>query len=397
MTYYEKYVERVKYNSREALKDRAFYRRLEKDYNRETVYKENNKEAPISAIIQTSQLSARYDYKKIALPLSTNIKVGDILYWERDNTNWLIYLQRNTEKNYFLGEMCEANFSISWKDKYGNKYSQLGNFSKTSPFSRTSSGVGGIKTDYVLDYLEDGAQLLLSENEISKKLQIYDKFIIDNYVWEVRGIDTTTYKNIILYSLKITKWNKDEDTTDLPTGQINTKTIIETNLDSFSENKINTTISINPITKINGNIIEDEYYIEVSNCTLQENNVILFDTLGTAYISIKGIKSNTSKNYELEIVENPSIVNIYSIKGPDLVKATLSYTYEIIRNINGESAHSSGEWKINNDLAKIIESNENMCKIEMGKQVGDFILEYIPIGESGVSKEIKIKNLLDIL
>ena len=397
MTYYEKYVKRVKYNSREALKDRAFYRRLEKDYNSETVYKEDDKETPISAIIQTSQLSARYDYKKIALPLSTNIKVGDILYWERDNTNWLIYLQRNTEKNYFLGEMCEANFSISWKDKYGNKYSQLGNFSKTSPFSRTSSGVGGIKTDYVLDYLEDGAQLLLSENETSKKLQFYDKFIIDNYVWEVRGIDTTTYKNIILYSLKITKWNKDEDTSDLPTGQINTKTIIETNLDSFSENKINTTISINPITKINGNIIEDEYSIEVRNCTLQENNIILFDTLGTAYISIKGIKSNTSKNYELEIVENPSVVNIYSIKGPDLVKATLSYTYEIIRNINGESAHSSGEWKINNDLAKIIESNENMCKIEMGKQVGDFILEYVPTGESGVSKEIKIKNLLDIL
>lgn len=391
MTYYEKYVERVKYNSREALKDRAFYRRLEKDYNRETVYKENDKETPISAIIQTSQLSARYDYKKIALPLSTNIKVGDILYWERDNTNWLIYLQRNTEKNYFLGEMREANCSIFWKDKYGNKYSQLGNFSRTSP------GGGGIETDYVLDYLEDGAQLLLSENEISKKLQIYDKFIIDNYVWEVRGIDTTTYKNIILYSLKITKWNKDEDTTDLPTGQINTKTIIETNLDSFSENKINTTISINPVTKINGNIIEDEYSIEVSNCTLQEDNVILFDTLGTAYISIKGIKSNTSKNYELEIVENPSLINIYSIKGPDLVKATLSYTYEIIRNINGESARSSGEWKINNDLAKIIESNENMCKIEMGKQVGDFILEYIPTGESGVSKEIKIKNLLDIL
>ena len=206
MTYYKKYVERVKYNSREALKDRAFYRRLEKDYNSETVYKENDKETPISAIIQTSQLSARYDYKKIALPLSTSVKTGDILYWERDNTNWLIYLQRNTEKNYFLGEMREANCSISWKDKYGNKYSQLGNFSRTSP------GGGGIETDYVLDYLEDSAQLLLSENETSKKLQIYDKFIIDNYVWEVRGIDTTTYKNIILYSLKITRWNKDEDT-----------------------------------------------------------------------------------------------------------------------------------------------------------------------------------------
>ena len=180
-------------------------------------------------------------------------------------------------------------------------------------------------------------------------------------------------------------------------GQINTKTIIESNLDSFSENKINTTILINPVTKVNGNIIEDEYSIEAHNCTLQENNAILFDTLGTAYISIKGIKSNISKNYELEIVENPSVVNIYSIKGPDLVKATLSYTYEIIRNINGESAHSYGEWKINNDLAKIIESNENMCKIKIGKQVGDFILEYVPTGESGVSKEIKIKNLLDIL
>jgi hypothetical protein len=391
MTYYNKYVKRVNYNSREALKDRAFSRRLEKDYNRETVYKENDKESPISAIIQTSQLSARYDYKKISLPLSTNIKTGDILYWERDNTNWLIYLQRNTEKNYFLGEMREANCFISWKDKYGNKYSQLGSFSRTSP------GGGGLETDYVLDYLDDGAQLLLSQNETSKKLQIYDKFIIDNYVWEVRGVDTTTYKNIILYSLKITRWNKDEDTSDLPLGQINTQTIIESNLDSFLENKLNSTILINPSTKVNGNIIEEEYLIEVDNCTLQNNNIILFDTLGTAYISITGIKTGVNKKYELNIIENPSVINTYFIKGPDLVKETLSYTYEIIRNINGEIAHSYGEWRINNALAKITESNENICKVQIGKQVGSFTLEYIPVGESSISKEIKIKNILDIL
>lgn len=391
MTYYDRYVDRVKYNSRHALKDRAFSRRLEKDYNREDIYKLDDKENPIPAIIQTSQLSARYDYKKISLPLSTEIKTGDIIYWEREKTNWLIYLQRNTEKNYFLGEMREANCTISWKDKYGNKYSQLGNFSRTSP------GGGGIETDYVLDYLDDGAQLLLTNNETSRKLQIYNKFIIDNYVWEVRGIDTTTYKNIILYSLKITRWNKDEDTSDLPLGQINTKTVIESNLDSFTEKKLNSTILVNPTTKVNGNIVEDEYIIEVENCTLQENNLISFDTLGTANITIRGVKSGVVKQYQVEIVESPSVANIYSIKGPELVKATLSYTYEIVRNINGESAHAYGEWKINNSLAKIIESNENICKIQVGKQVGDFILEYVPVGESGISKEIKIKNLLDVL
>lgn len=391
MTYYDKYVDRVKYNSRHALKDRAFSRRLEKDYNREDIYKLDNKENPIPAIIQTSQLSARYDYKKISLPLSTEIKTGDIIYWEREKTNWLIYLQRNTEKNYFLGEMRVANCTISWKDKYGNKYSQLGNFSRTSP------GGGGIETDYVLDYLDDGAQLLLTNNETSRKLQIYNKFVIDNYVWEVRGIDTTTYKNIILYSLKITRWNKDEDTSDLPLGQINTKTVIESNLDSFAEKKLNTTILVNPTTKVNGNIVEDEYIIEVENCTLQENNLISFDILGTANITIRGIKSGVVKQYQVEIVESPSVANIYSIKGPELVKATLSYTYEIVRNINGESAHAYGEWKINNSLAKIIESNENICKIQIGKQVGDFTLEYVPVGESGISKEIKIKNLLDVL
>lgn len=391
MTYYDRYVDRVKYNSRHALKDRAFSRRLEKDYNREDIYKLDDKENPIPAIIQTSQLSARYDYKKISLPLSTEIKTGDIIYWEREKTNWLIYLQRNTEKNYFLGEMREANCTISWKDKYGNKYSQLGNFSRTSP------GGGGIETDYVLDYLDDGAQLLLTNNETSRKLQIYNKFVIDNYVWEVRGIDTTTYKNIILYSLKITRWNKDEDTSDLPLGQINTKTVIESNLDSFTEKKLNSAILVNPTTKVNGNIVEDEYIIEVKNCTLQENNLISFDILGTANITIRGIKSGVVKQYQVEIVESPSVANIYSIKGPELVKATLSYTYEIVRNINGESAHAYGEWKINNSLAKIIESNENICKVQIGKQVGDFTLEYVPVGESGISKEIKIKNLLDVL
>lgn len=391
MTYYDKYVERVKYNSREALKDRAFSRRLEKDYNKETVYKLGNKHYPISAIIQTSQLSARYDYKKISLPLSTDIKTGDILHWERDNTNWLIYLQRNTEKNYFLGEMREANCSISWRDEYGNKYFQLGNFSRTSP------GEGGLKTDYVLDYLDDSAQLLLSKNETSKKLQIYNKFIIDNYVWEVRGIDTTTYKNIILYSLKITRWNKDEDTSDLPMGQLDTKTIIESNLDSFEENKLDSTILINPVTKVNGDIIEDTYSIKVDNCTLEENNSILFDSLGTARIFIKSNKTETVKYYELEITDIPSVVNIYSIKGSDSVKTTLSYTYEIIRNINGESMDSQGEWRIDNKLAKIVESNDNMCKVRIGRQVGSFILEYVPIDEPSISKEIKIKNLLDVL
>ena len=390
------YETRVNYNSQSNLKDRAFARRLEKDYNKERIARIEDMSTTYPAIIQTSQLNARYDYKKISLPFSMNIKIGDIIYWERTKSNWMIYLQRTTEKNYFLGEMREANYDIWWKDKFGKEYHQIGCFARTSPGSHGVIGSRGIKTDYVLDYLVDNAQLMLPKNDISVKLKLYDKFIIDGNVWEVRGVDSATYTNILLYTLKLAQWNKDEDTENLPHGKENIVSEIDTLLDNFSEVKLNSEIILDCRTKINGSLVEDKYEIKTKNCTLKDNTAIIFDNVGEAIVEI--ISGNTEKNkiYTISVLEQPSEVNTFLIQGPNTVKTTLSYKYKVFQNTNGETDKNiTGYWSLNEKFAKIIESNQNECVIQIKNNISPFDLEYNVNGKV-IKKTITITSLLDI-
>lgn len=389
MTYYSRYIKRVENNSRSALKDRSFARRLVKDYNSEKVYLINDMNNSIEAIIQTSRLQDKYDYKKISLKFSTEVKVGDIIYWEGDNTNWIIYLQRNTEKNYFLGEMKEANYKINWKDKNGVEYSQLGAFSR-------NFGNDLLKHDLYFDYLKENAQLLMTKTENANKLKIYDKFIIGNTVWEVTSTDMTTYKNIIIYSLKLAQWNKDEDTADLPHGQINNIFEIETNFDYLDKIKLDTKLKKSFLTKINGSFVSDNYNITVDNCQF-ENDVFTFNSLGEAKINIKSIKTNKEKEYIVTIEENPEIEEVYFIAGPDVVKATLSYKYKINRNINGNALLSLGEWSIDTKSATIVDSSNDSCMLKIGKYTNTFVLTYTNIAQEKVNKTIVIKNIFDTL
>ena len=325
-----------------------------------------------------------------ALPiLSTEVKIGDIIYWVNNNSNWLIYLQRNTEKNYFLGEMKEANYKIYWKDNYGVTNSQLGVFSR--------GGLEGIKTDLPIDYLTGSAQLLLSKTDISKKLKLYDKFFIEKDVWEVTLVDLTTYKNIIVYNLKLTEFNKDEDT-DVPYGKINTITAIESNLDHLDEVKIDSKIPLKINTKVNGYCVNDDYEINCLNCLLEEeDNSIVFNKIEEVEITIKSLNSNVVKEYIISVKENPKIEDVYFITGPDTVKATLSYTFKINRNINGQPLLTIGEWGLDKDCASIVSSTSEECVVKIGKYTDTFKLEYILSNGEVVEKEINIKNIFDTL
>lgn len=388
MSQYDLLKKRSSYNSLNNLKERSFNRVLDKFYNTETIYKIENMNQPIKAIIQYSRLGDKVDYKKISANFSSNLKVGDIIYWEKEKNNWLIYLQRTTEKDYFLGEIKIANYEIKWIDKNGKTYSQLGNFTR---------GNGDLKNVSFLDYLDETSTLILPKNEKTVNLKRYNRFVIDKDTWEVKYIDTTTYFNMIIYTLRLSQKNKDLDTDDLPYGKITSISKITSNLDNINNIKRDTSFTIINNTTINGQSIDDNYSINTKNCELTQDNVIVFNKIGTATIEIISEKTDKINIYNIEVVEEAINSKNYIIIGNDKVKATLSYDYEISIDINGNISYENGSWKIDNNSndTYILEQDIDKCKIKIGKDPGTFNLYYLIDGEIKNKKEIEIINLFD--
>lgn len=388
MNQYELLKKRSSYNSLNNLKERSFNRVLDNFYNTETIYKIEDMNNPIKAIIQYSRLGDKVDYKKISANFSSNLKVGDIIYWDREKNNWLIYLERTTEKDYFLGEIKIANYEIRWIDKNGKEYSQLGNFTR---------GSGDLKNVSFLDYLEETSTLILPKNEKTINLKRYNRFVIDKDTWEVKYIDTTTYSNMIIYILGLSQKNKDLDTEDLPYGKINDASKILSNLDNITSIKLGTSFIIINHTIINGQSVQDNYSINTKNCELSQENIITFNELGSASIEIISETTGKKNIYNIEVVEESINSKNYIIIGNDKVKATLSYDYKISIDINGNISYENGYWEIDTDSEDtyILEQDMEKCKIKIGKNPGVFNLYYLIDEEIKVQKKIEIINLFD--
>ncbi len=69
-------------------------------------------------LINSNKLNLDYDEKEISIDYNSNIQVGDVIYWNRTNTHWIIYLQKIEEEAYFRGLMrqCDTFIEINGYD-----------------------------------------------------------------------------------------------------------------------------------------------------------------------------------------------------------------------------------------------------------------------------------------
>lgn len=381
---------RAEHGSVENLKDRTFKYRLTKDYNKEQVRRTDDMDVVHDVIIQTSRLSDAIDYKKISAPVSTELKPGDIVYWEREATNWLIYLRRSTEKNYFLGEMREAQYRVKWRDEYGNVYSQLGSFSRQDPSIVKSIGY---ITTVDFQYLDGTATIMMQDNKTSRKLKRYNRFILDGVVWEVSGYDTTTYKNIIVFYLRETEKNIDTDDEDLPEGKIERVSTVETNFDDVESVEFDSLVEFKGITKVNGMVITDKYKVAASNAIVTDD-FIYFNEKGLVEITVVSETTGAESNYLIEVTDKPVESKRYEIIGPDVITTSLSYDYKIQENINGSMKDVKGDWTVISDYPVKTKVHGSMCSIT-ARRMGEILIICELDDGTSIEKEVYVKSLME--
>ena len=63
-------------------------------------------------LINPDKLKEDYDQKVISIEHSAGMKEGDVFYWDRTDTHWLVYLQQHSESAYFRAQRRRRNYEI---------------------------------------------------------------------------------------------------------------------------------------------------------------------------------------------------------------------------------------------------------------------------------------------
>ena len=100
---------------------RSMHAALENSYQAEWVIfnKGTSHKRKFKALINPDKLKDDYDKKIISIDFEAGAKIGDVFYWERTNTYWMITLQHYEEEAYFRGSIQRCDYQL---DINGHKY-----------------------------------------------------------------------------------------------------------------------------------------------------------------------------------------------------------------------------------------------------------------------------------
>lgn len=64
-------------------------------------------------LINPSKLTEEYDQKEISIDFGVGLQNGDVFYWERTNSYWIVYLQKIEEEAYFRAQIRRCDYQIN--------------------------------------------------------------------------------------------------------------------------------------------------------------------------------------------------------------------------------------------------------------------------------------------
>lgn len=366
-------------------KIKTFEIALQKSYNREKVTDLNNNNTFLSLIVGINT-QPKTEKKSFSTLVRNGCSLGDVLYWEKVDSHWIITDYSETEgmmeiekpdgttytDGIFQGYIEEALYNIKWQDKNsGAIYSQW--VCSTGPLQTALSE--GVKNNIMYDNPNFSITLKIPKNtEGIDILKRYKEIIIEGIRWQIEAYDDITYRGMIILHLGERIINKEMDSDELIKPLTQNDFIIECGLNDITEVELNYDIDINnlKITKIDTQKNID-YEVQVRNCNYN-NGVITFDKLGTAIVVIKN-NGFIYKAYTISVIEEKTeIDDNYTLNGNDIVKTLTTHEYEIKYYIEGneETISYPINWNVNSNLVNVVSINDNKIKIKIGSMVGSF-------------------------
>ena len=220
----------------------SFYDALNNSYQAEWIIlndtEDKTNEKRYRCLINPDKLKDDYDKKIISADFSLGLKEGDVFYWERTKTHWMVTLQHLEEEAYFRANIqrCDYQFEINnnkywvylrgpvettiqWRQKHQLEFNDL-NYSLLMYIVKNEETVNFLKRHQVVTfdnhrwkvvatdiYSNSGyMQVYLDEyfdNEFEETSEIEEEVIIDNGAPYIDGPQNVTALDCsIVYQIK---------------------------------------------------------------------------------------------------------------------------------------------------------------------------------------------------
>lgn len=344
---------------------------LKNDYNTRMIKTPNK--AAVPCLINTGNLKSDYDKKYISVEFSSGLEAGDTFEILDDGTHWMIYLPILTETAYLRSEIIRCRYqleidgSLYWIYFQGPTETDLRWF---------------LKNQININELNLSGTIYIKNDEKTKHFfKRFTHIKIDGHVWEVQVTDPITVPGIL--ELEVQEYY-DNSIAELPE-------IKETS----GEYPLNTIKGADIVKQdaVIGYSIDPLYYNKDISWKVENNpRVKLQETLENGRVCKVKIYPGAVKTFDICYGEQKRTITIDwakpIIQGPQEVYPYETHTYWI----KGENAKAT--FSIDSDLAEIIETGNDYCKIEIvsGKK-GEFVLYCTPEGQEQTELNIKIKSL----
>lgn len=344
---------------------------LKNDYNTRMIKTPNK--AAVPCLINTGNLKSDYDKKYISVEFSSGLEAGDTFEILDDGTHWMIYLPILTETAYLRSEIIRCRYqleidgSLYWIYFQGPTETDLRWF---------------LKNQININELNLSGTIYIKNDEKTKHFfKRFTHIKIDGHVWEVQVTDPITVPGIL--ELEVQEYY-DNSIAELPEIK-----------EASGECPLNTIKGADIVKQdaVVGYSIDPLYYNKDISWKVENNpRVKLQETLENGRICKVKIYPGAVKTFDICYGEQKRTITIDwakpIIQGPQEVYPYETHTYWI----KGENVKAT--FSIDSDLAKIIETGNDYCKVEIisGKK-GEFVLYCTPEGQEQTELNIKIKSL----
>lgn len=344
---------------------------LKNDYNTRMIKTPNK--AAVPCLINTGNLKSDYDKKYISVEFSSGLEAGDTFEILDDGTHWMIYLPILTETAYLRSEIIRCRYQLEidgdlyWIYFQGPTETDLRWF---------------LKNQININELNLSGTIYIKNDEKTKHFfKRFTHIKIDGHIWEVQVTDPITVPGIL--ELEVQEYY-DNSIAELPEIK-----------EASGEYPINTIKGADVVKQdtIVGYSIDPLCYNKDISWKVENNpRVKLQETLENGRICKVKIYPGAVKTFDICYGEQKRSITIDwakpIIQGPQEVYPYETHTYWI----KGENAKAT--FSIDSDLAEIIETGNDYCKVEIvsGKK-GEFVLYCTPEGQEQTELNIKIKSL----
>ena len=324
-------------------------------------------------LINTNNLKADYDKEYISVEFDSGLEAGDTFECLDDGTHWMVYLPVITETAYLQSEIIRCRYTLEVNEKEYWIYFQGPTETDLRWFQKNQINVNELNLS--------GTIYIKNDENTKNYFKRFTRVKLDGHEWEVQVTDSITVPGII--ELEVQEYY-DNTIEELPKIRQNSEVEIDPKPTIIGETLVK------PDTIV-GYMIDAEYYSPDDEWSVIDNPRVRIESIkDNGRICEVRIYAGTVKPFTLQYGDQLLKVNVDwekpIIQGPQVVYPYDTHTYWLKKK--------KGEFSINSNLAKIIEFNEDSCKVEIitGKK-GKFVLDCLLEDGTTTSLEIDIKSL----